>query len=344
MRVRADGPAPSAPRASAGAARAALRDPAVDAFRGLAVLLMALGNFELGVRVFPAWLKHTPDVGYTIADLVAPMFVVAMATTVGPSMRRRRESDGAAAAYRHLATRALALIGIGAVISAGQAIVQPVAGVTQVWGVLQTLGVASLMLMPVVFAPAAVRVLAGVGCLAAYQWLFANYWSDVVVGSPHNGLAGTLSWGGLLMISTAVADAVRAVRDPRRQTRLFVLAGLAGTGAALLLLPCVEVSKTRASATYMLLSLGLSLLVLAGLGWVLLNGATRLLWLRRVGRNALLLYLANLLLLAVFELPGVDWWYAGAPLWLSLTQAAVIAAFTLDLADRLDRRGIVVAL
>ena len=341
VRDRRDSPAAG----PAGSPRAgAHRDPAVDAYRGLAVLLMAAGNVEIGVRVFPDALKHTVGVGYTVADVVAPMFVVAMGLTVGPSMRRRRAVDGAWAAYRHLAIRGLALIGIGAVISAGQAVVRPLPGINGTWGVLQALGGATLLLLPVVLAPPLVRAVAGLVLLAVHQWMFENYWSAIVLGSSHNGLAGTLSWAGLLVLATAVADALRNLHDPTRRLELTAVTGLAGVAVALGLTPWVEVSKDAASATYMLLSLGLSLLVLAAVGRALLDHPTRWLPLQRVGRNALLLYLANLLFLAVLQLPGADWWYAGAPLWLGLLQASAAAAFTTALAGVLDRRGIVVAL
>jgi hypothetical protein len=71
---------------------------------------MALGNFEMGIRAFPTALKDAPGIGYTVADVVAPKFVVALALTVGPSVRRRAEERGTAAALQHLATQALALI------------------------------------------------------------------------------------------------------------------------------------------------------------------------------------------------------------------------------------------
>jgi predicted acyltransferase len=320
------------------------RDPTIDAFRGLAVLLMALGNFELGVRIFPAAVKHTVGVGYTVADLVAPMFVVAIALTVGPSMRRRREVDGTAAAYRHLATRGLALVGIGAVISAGQATVNPVPGVSGSWGVLQALGGATLLLLPVVFTPPLVRVLSGLLCLASYQWFFDHGWSTTVLHTSHNGLPGAVSWAALLMLTTAVVDAGRRVNDPSRRLELTAVTGGAAVVAALVLACWVDVSKDAASPTYMLLSLGLSLLVLTATGALMGGHPARWFPIQRVGRNPLLLYMANLLLLGVLQLPGVDWWYAGASLWLSLVQACAIAAITIGLATALDRRGIIVTL
>lgn len=319
-----------------------VRDPVVDGFRGLAVLLMALGNVELGVRVFPAWLKHTPDIGFTVADLVAPMFVVAIALTVGPSMRRRRVRDGGAASRWHLAERALILLGIGAVISAGQAVVHPAAGVEPSWGVLQCLGASTLLLLPVVFAPPRWRVVLGLCLLGGYQLLLDQYWLETVLRSSHNGLLGTLSWAGLLMVGSGIGDAYHDARDAG--LRLLVVAGGVATAVALLLSGVVEVSKARASATYMLLSLGLSLLVLAVVHLWLHARPHKARWLQRVGRNPLILYLVNLVLLAVLTLPPAPWWYELAPLWLTLVQMAAIAATTVALAGYLDRRGVVLSL
>lgn len=344
MGTAAERRAPPTDRPSTTSRRTTDRDPALDAFRGLAVLLMAVGNFELGVRVFPDAITHTVGVGYTVADLVAPMFVLAIGFTVGPSMQRRRAVDGAAAAYRHLVIRGLSLIGIGAVISAGQAVVRPIPGRDVGWGVLQALGGATLLLVPVVLTSAAVRATTAVLLLVGYQWMFDQAWADAVLHTTHNGLPGVVSWGALLMLATVVADGLRRVREPAHRLEVLAVTGVAAVTAALVLATRVDISKDAASPTYMLLSLGLALLVLAAVeAWV---GSRHDRWrpVQRVGRNALLLYLGNLLLLGALQAPGADWWYAGAALWLSLLQAAVVAGFTLGLATFLDRRGIVVAL
>lgn len=320
------------------------RDPTIDAFRGLAVLLMALGNFEIGVRLFPAWLKHAPDIGFTVADLVAPMFVVAIGLTVGVSMRRRQESEGSSAAYGHLAVRALALVGIGAIISAGHVLVRPESAAGGTWGVLQCLGTSCLLLLPMVFRPTWQRALVGVGLLASYQWLLDRYWLDTVLGSSHNGLPGVISWAGLLMLATAVGDRYHDVADPDRRSRLLLTTGVAACVLALAVAPWLPISKNRASLTFMLLGLGLCLLVLLVCHLLLRDRPAGALWLQRVGRNPLVLYLVNLLLLGALTLPPADWWYAGAPLWLALGQAALIVAVTVGLADYLDRRGTVISL
>jgi len=46
---------------------------------------MVLADYLAGPEVVPAWLKHAPDVGLTVIDFIAPMFLVAIGLTLGPS-------------------------------------------------------------------------------------------------------------------------------------------------------------------------------------------------------------------------------------------------------------------
>ncbi len=62
---------------------------AIDQFRGFAIFLMVLADFLGDVERVPAWLKHAPDIGYTLIDLIAPMFIFAIGLTFGISFRRR---------------------------------------------------------------------------------------------------------------------------------------------------------------------------------------------------------------------------------------------------------------
>jgi len=84
----------------------------IDQFRGFAIFLMILANYMTNVQIFLAWLKHADEIGYTVIDLIAPMFVFAMGLTYGLSFRRRIERDGAWNTYQHFLTRYLALLGI----------------------------------------------------------------------------------------------------------------------------------------------------------------------------------------------------------------------------------------
>ncbi|MFA5873340.1 MAG: DUF5009 domain-containing protein [Anaerolineales bacterium] len=77
------------------------RISSIDQFRGFGILTMALANYMGGAGVIPAWLKHAPDVGLTVIDLIAPFFIFAIDLTYGLSFRHRLERDGAFKTYSH---------------------------------------------------------------------------------------------------------------------------------------------------------------------------------------------------------------------------------------------------
>ncbi len=54
------------------------RSAALDQFRGLAIALMVPANYLEHIAIVPAWLKHAPDIGFTVIDLIAPMFIFAL--------------------------------------------------------------------------------------------------------------------------------------------------------------------------------------------------------------------------------------------------------------------------
>ena len=120
------------------------RNAAIDQFRGFAILLMILADYLNNISSIPVWLKHAPDVGYTVIDLVAPLFIFAIGLTFGMSFRRRFERQGAWRTYNHFFSRNLALIGLGFLITLGGVLSKnypPTAN----WGLLQALGAAGLI-------------------------------------------------------------------------------------------------------------------------------------------------------------------------------------------------------
>ena len=319
------------------------RVASIDAIRGVAVLLMAMGNLGLGAGWEPSWLKHTPDVGLTIADLVAPLFIVVSGSAVTRGLERRRAREGTPAALGWLARRSLELIAMGAVISAGQAALKPVPGIDMSWGVLQSIGGAGLLLAAVVLLAPWVRVVVAVLLLAAYQWLLAGPWGAAVLHTVQGGLPGTLAWGALMILSSAITQPRRGNPRPLRSSALLV-PGAAAVLVGLALATIVPISKNRVSPSYVAICLGISLL-----GW----GITQLWfgrrpesagWIRRVGRFPLQMYFAQLLLLAPLTLVADPWWYAAAPPWLTVLEALAMALALIALAGVLDRRGPVLRL
>jgi predicted acyltransferase len=299
---------------------------AIDQFRGFAIFLMVLADFLSDVERAPAWLKHAPDIGYTIIDLIAPMFIFAIGLTFGISFRRRLARDGAWRAYEHFITRNLALIGLGALLTLGGNL-SGIYTTTVPWGLLQAIGAAGLLTLLVIRLPAGWRWAVGLALLAFYQFMLDRFWLDQVSTAVHNGPWGALGWGALLIMTTALAD---LFFDEPKGRRAYPWVALLVTAAGLALAFLIPVSKNRASASYLLLSLGLSALVFYG--FHLLN--TRLGFRSQVlsdwGMNPLILYLLHGVLIGVFLLPAVPGLYVEAPLWLAaLEVGAIVVALSL---------------
>jgi predicted acyltransferase len=316
------------------------RIEAIDQFRGLAIVLMVIANYLADVQTVPGWLKHAPDVGLTPIDLIAPFFIFAIGLTFGPSYRRRVRRDGRAAAVGHFLRRFLALVGIGAIISAGEIAVGH-AGAQISWGVLQAIGMAGIATLLVLELPPLARAIVGAAALACYQLLLDSFWLPAVLRSEHGGIQGALSWAGMLMICTSMCDFWHG--DRRSELRIALpslLALAAGVGLSFV----APISKNRVSASYALVGLGASgllfSLALAVVERLRLRSAFLAWW----GRNPILLYVLHYLLLALFVLPSVPWWHDQAPPLLVVAQCAFLLAALGLCAWLLARRRLTVSL
>jgi predicted acyltransferase len=316
------------------------RISSIDQFRGFAILTMVLANYMGGVQLIPAILKHAPDIGLTLPDLVAPFFIFAIGLTFGLSFRRRLDRDGAFKTYSQFLTRYLAIAGMGALISAGETAVGENPGGID-WGVLQAIGMAGLITLVVIRLPSVYRWIIGAGILVVYQIVLDNSLLDLTVRSPHGGLFGSLNWAAMLILGTALAD---LFHDEGRGRKVFPLASLgilaAGIGLAFLL----PVSKHRVSSSYVLVALGVGALLFLAFHWL----STRFRWQGRFlvvwGMNPLALYFLHYLIIGIFFLPGIPAIYQTAPLWLVLIEMAVLIGGISAAAYWLDKRRIYISL
>lgn len=314
---------------------------AIDQFRSLAILLMVLADYLAGVNIVPAWLKHARDIGYTITDLIAPLFVFAIGLTFGLSFRRRAARAGLWPTYEHFIARNLALIGLGFLLTLGGDLTGIYASTVN-WGLLQTLGAAGLMALVVIRLPLIWRAAVSLALLAIYQLLLDRFWLADVIAAPHNGPWGAASWGAMLILATVLVDLYHgdasAVRDPERARRVYPWFSLAVLAAGLALAFVVPVSKHRVSASFVLVSLGLSALIFNGFHLLNVRTSLRLPVLGAWGRNALLLYLLHGVIIGLFVLPPTPAWYVEAPWWLIVIQAAVLLGILSAIGLYLDRR------
>jgi predicted acyltransferase len=311
------------------------RIEAIDQFRGFAIICMVLINFGVTVQTLPSWLKHAPDIGLTFPDLGAPVFVFAIGLTFGLSFRRRRAHDGLSATIGHFVRRYLSLLGIGAVISAGETFLGlNTSGFD--WGVLQAIGSAGLLTLMVILVPPGIRLALGLGLLAAYQLLLDAFWLQVVLRSPHGGLVGSLSWSAVMIIATVFGD---LFYDQTRR-RFFPLVAVVFLALGFALALVVPVSKTRVSASYDLVCLGFSAVVFSGFYLTNLKLDHFSAW----GRNPILLYTLSYLLTGLFILPSIPAWHDQAPLWLVALQALFLVLTLGAVACHWQKKGFIFSL
>jgi predicted acyltransferase len=298
---------------------------------------MVIANFLADKTIVPAYLKHAPDIGLTVIDLIAPLFVVAMAVSFRESFDRKAARDGKASAAWETARRYLALIGIGAILSAGQSFALPQGGMVD-WGVLQALGVAGLFLLLFVGLPPLARIAIGASLMAAYQLLMPAI-APLVFSRSHGGMIGAVSWASMILVGEAIVDVARR-RAPGFLLMAGALVGLFGLALSLV----APISKNRVSASYTLISLGLSLLILASYRFAFAKRcparASRLGPLEIWGRRPLALYLAHQLALALFVFPDSAWWHEASPAWLVLAQLAILLSGLTVLAYAMERKSI----
>lgn len=306
---------------------------AIDQFRGFAILLMVLADYLSRVQSVPPWLKHAPSgVGLTIVDLIAPMFIFAIALVYRPSWQRRLARDGGGQTTLHFIRRNLALIGIGTVTPWGYS-----------WGLFQTIGGAGLLTLPVIGLPALARLMVGGVLLGGYQIL-----SDkVLVGkvsltSSWCEIEGTLGWAAMLILASVLAD---WYYDRPRGERFYITGILASLGLGIGLANWVDVSQYFVSASYVLISLGASGLLFLGFHVLTERLRFRLPVLIAWGKNPLVMYVLHYWIwVLVFLLPHSSHWHLEAPTWLIVIQASGFVGLLSLAAWFLDRRGWIISL
>jgi predicted acyltransferase len=295
----------------------------IDNFRGFTIILMVIVNYLSGINCIPGFLKHAADVGLTITDLVAPAFIFAIGLTYKLSFDRRASLYGLSKTYYHFSVRFLAFIGIGAFFTAGAALVSP-GEAAGAWGVLQAIGAAGLITLIFIRKNMFIRLAAGLILLIAYQLMLDNFWLIAVRSSAQGGLQGVISWGALLLISTALAD---LFHKQQRYNLVYALSSIAVLAAGILSSFLFVVSKHRVSLSYVLISVGASALVFFLFDTFFRLTKIKLALLEWWGKNPLLLYLIHMALLGVTFIPGSEVWYAGAPVWSAIIQ--VIGFFSI---------------
>ena len=288
----------------------------IDEFRGFAILLMVIINFLARAENIPSWLKHTPDIGFTVADIVAPMFIFAIGLTYGLSFRRRVERDGQEKTYNHFFTRYMAIAGIGFFLTA----VGNISNIYQEqsnWGLLQAIGTSGLITLIFIKFSTRVRLFAGLILLIFYQFMLDTFWLESVLASSHGGVQASISWGAMLILATVLADIYHTKKTDRKS---FFISSIILLLVGLLMIYFVPISKNRVSFSYVLISLSLSAIIFELFDFAVEKYHIVITILSAWGKNPLLLYILHIFVLGIFVVPPYQWWYKYAPLYLLIIQ------------------------
>ena len=197
----------------------------LDQFRGYTMFGMLLVNFLGGYAVCPKILKHSHDY-CSYADTIMPQFLFAAGFAMRLSLGRRMEAGGHmpwGRAVRRILGLALVAIAwysfcdLHGVIErfSKEDTVKVLLGLAK-RGWFQTLmhiAVTSLWILPVIVAPARVRVayaILSAGLHIGLSWWFNFHWVNADPSGIDGGPLGFLTWAVPALCGTLACDAVRA--------------------------------------------------------------------------------------------------------------------------------------
>lgn len=285
----------------------------------------------------PWYFKHHHH-GFSYADTIAPLFIFIVGLGFRMSFLNRVGESGTKAA-RHTAMRRYAvLMGIGLLYGGFHLR-------AAVWDALMDIGCAGMLSIYLIHWRLSHRVVAAVFFLSLYQCIFIHtgYGQWVILNSINGGPLGPLSWVFIFLMGTCAYDLMLPARS-RRFLYICVLIGLLLMVSGHLLRlewpgfkAAWPYTQYGMSAPYPVSASGLCFLTLA-LFFVFCDMARlRLPHLTVLGRNPLLLYLAQAALTGI----------VGAVLPSSLSAQYAVAGFLAvyaccyGIAWMLHRRGLI---
>lgn len=278
-----------------------LRLRSLDVLRGLAITAMLLVDNPGVHGAHPRQLVHSPWNGLRFADVVFPVFLVAVGVAM-PFSRR-------AAAPRRVARRVAALVALSIVLHVLKHGDFSPAGVLQ--HIAGSYAVAWLVLRLRLRAQIAVTVALLAGAWAAYTWISGDgvvagswapgttpgaYLDRLVYGAPQTEGVVPMILGAVDVIAGAVVGrALRTRATPAARRRVLAASAAAWTVAGLLLALAIPVNKRLWTPSYAVLTAGLAIAALLVVH-ELTDSGQRARWsqpLHELGINAIAVFVAS---------------------------------------------------
>jgi predicted acyltransferase len=304
------------------------RFKSVDEFRGFAIISMIVVNFLATYIGIPPWLKHSKGVGLTVADLVAPFFLVTLGLMYKKSLLKRISRDGRVKAWLHMVSRYFLIFLVG---TAGVCIAR--GHFTTEWGVLQSIGVAGVLALPLVELDFRFQIAAALGMVLFYQLVIFPAYHTIIMDARHGGIYATISWASMLLLGVAAGN-LFDLQHLLETVKGLCVFGLATLIPGVISLWVVPISKMQVNLSYVLIATGLAVFVFITFLFLNEKLGISIPTLRTMGRNAFFLYIVHYLLIQLVHLMIPD----NAGLLLIFTGAVFIYALCFILAWYLDSK------
>jgi len=268
------------------------RIDSIDELRGFAIVSMIIVNFLAHYPEAPLFLKHTRSTGFTFADLVAPLFMFILGIMYRKSFCKRIIEEGSLKTYFHFTKRYVILYILGVV---GNLVIRKF--VIFRWGVLQAIGLSGIIVLPLMKSSRLIRLTSAVILLFLYQFSLITEMRKDILAFAHGGPTAAISWSTIILFASIAGDMIdfKKIIDDVKKLFLF---GIIFLSSGIILSNYIPVSKPQVNISYIILSVGLSALLLAL--FLLLNDLAliKIPTLGPMGRNPLLLYGFHYLLIA----------------------------------------------
>jgi len=305
------------------------RNQALDVLRGLTVALMIVVNTPGSWSHVYTPLLHAPWHGFTPTDWVFPAFLFAVGNALAFTLPRY-EGIGERAFLAKVVKRSAVIIGLGLLLCllpklGGSLSDMRIPGVLQRIGLC--FGVAALVLHylgergALVFSVAAlaaqwlVMALFGDYSLEGNAgrhidlWLFgpAHLYKGEGIAFDPEGLLGTLPATVNVIIGYFAGRYLRERGATMRSLTVLAAAGVALSVLGLCWSPLLPINKKLWTGSYVLLSSGTTLLVLAALAWIVeVRGAKGWAYFFEVfGKNTLFIYMLSQIAVIVLNMAGL---------------------------------------
>ena len=203
-------------------------------------------------------------------DIGAPAFIFIMGLLMPLSFANRKERDGVKKAIIHLAIRYIILLVLGylvIIIDQGGVVKEETGLIIVIWDVLPSLGLVGLIAIPFLFLNIKIRGLLASIMLIFYQ-LMVIYggWRLYAIESVHGGIFGSIfGFSSIMIFATCFGEYLlleRTVEEKKRYQH-FALIGFISfaVGMILAFLPEWYANKRQVTMSYILISMGASILL-----------------------------------------------------------------------------------